>query len=102
MNHGIRSCAIALLVLLSLAGCGTVESPSGAASPSVDPVAVEAARAELDRALEQLRGIHPDPFHAVDESAFTADLEALKADLATMTPDQAMVGLMRLVGRGYR
>lgn len=82
-----------------LVGCGTVSSPSTGASPSADPAAVEAARAELDRAFERLISAHPEPFHAVERGTFQAELEALKADLSIMTPDQAMVGLMRLWAR---
>ncbi|HET6744886.1 MAG TPA: hypothetical protein VFH90_03455 [Candidatus Limnocylindria bacterium] len=89
----------AALAVVCLAGCGTVGSPSATGSPSTDAAAVGAARAELDRALERLSGVHPEPFHAVARATFEAELEALKDDLATMTRDEAMVGLMRLWAR---
>ena len=89
----------AALALVCVAGCGTVSSPSAETSPSVDESAVEAARAELDRAFERLSSVHPEPFHAIARETFEAELEALKVDLATMTSDEAMVGLMRLWAR---
>jgi hypothetical protein len=99
MNLPLGSRLVAALSLVCLAGCGTVSKPSALASPSAAADAVNAARAELDRAFERLSSIHPEPFHAVAQATFQAELEALKADLPTMTPDQAMVGLMRLWAR---
>ena len=99
MNPTIGMRLMAALALVCLAGCGTVSSPSAETSPSVDESAVEAARAELDRAFGRLSSVHPEPFHAVARETFEAELEALKVDLATMTSDEAMVGLMRLWAR---
>src|SRR5688500_57169 len=89
----------AALSVACLVGCGSVTSPSAGGSQPANGAAVEAARAELDRALARLSSVHPEPFHAEDDDSFRSELEALKEDLATMTPDQAMVGLMRLWAR---
>jgi hypothetical protein len=91
-----------LVLLVGLAGCGGVSSPaatpSAAASdstPGASPTAIDAARAELDRALEALERIHPEPFHAVDRATFVAALDDLKERLPDLAPEEAAVELMR-------
>jgi hypothetical protein len=98
---------VALAVALLLAGCTPItESPTpsdhSAGSPS--PVAgsgdaLTAAREDLDFLVAQLEGIHPEPWHGVTREDFLAEVDAIKADLPTMTPDQAMVSVMHLVAR---
>jgi hypothetical protein len=100
-----RRVAMACLVALALAvsACGGAPSPSAinssGATASPSGLSLAAARAELDRALGQLEAIHPEPFHAVAREEFVAELEVLKEALPGMTPDEAMVGLMRLWAR---
>ncbi|HEX5578926.1 MAG TPA: hypothetical protein VFY43_04590 [Candidatus Limnocylindria bacterium] len=97
------STAWLVTVTLVLAACGGAPRnspiPSGTASGSGSGPNLSAAEAELDHALQQLEAIHPEPFHAVPRQAFVAELESLKASLPDLTPDQAMVGLMRLWAR---
>ena len=94
-----------LVLAVAVASCrapsdpGATATPSGGASASAAGAALAAAQAELDDALRQLEGIHPEPFHAVARAEFVAALEDLKASLPSMTADQAMVGLMRLWAR---
>lgn len=100
IRHPIPVVAALLVVVAGLAGCGSQASPTApsAASeppPSAGPTAIDAARAELDHALERLEQIHPEPFHAVDRAAFVAALDDLKARLPELGPEEAAVGLMR-------
>ena len=108
-----RARVLAVLLLLALTGSacfsaapsasrsgGDAEESDGgsggsSASPLSSSVAVEAARAELDRALDRLEAIHPQPFHAVERAAFVASLDRLKERLPELTPEQAAVELMR-------
>ncbi len=93
-----RGLTLALLLglLLAASACGTrPQSISADASPAAASN-LEAARAELDRALAQLEAIHPDPFHAIGREAFVAELEELKAGLPDLAPEQAATELMRI------
>ena len=100
---GRRWLTLGLTLAVALSACGGptgTDSSPGSDAPSTSPaVNLAAARADLDHALAQLESIHPDPFHAVDRSAFIDELDALKQSLDGMTADQAMVGLMRLWAR---
>lgn len=107
-------------LLASLAACTLlaacqVPGPTGAASgiPTGTPAApatsrptapaagshtpLEAAQAALDDLLRQLEQIHPEPFHGIAREAFVAELMELRAALATLSPEAALVGLQRLV-----
>lgn len=66
------------------------------ASAEATPSAQHAARAEINRALERLEQIHPEPFHAIDRAAFVSELEALKERLSSLDPEQGAVELMRI------
>lgn len=68
---------------------------SVSASADATPSALEAARGGIDRALERLEQIHPEPFHAIDRAAFVSELEALKERLPSLDPEQAAAELMR-------
>ena len=85
-----------LLLVAILVGC-TAAPPSSPAASGGDALA--AARQEIDRAIERLVRQHPEPFHAITEAEFRREAEALGAQLGEMTPDEAMVGLMRLWAR---
>ncbi len=74
---------------------------------SSQPVATEAApettsrapgtpEGDLDLLLESLERYHPDPFHGIDRPTFVAALGDLRASLASIAPEEAMVELMRL------
>ncbi len=66
-------------------------------APPGTPSAVELARADLDVLLEQLERIHPEPFHGIARADWVAQLEQLRTDLETLTPEQALVELTLLV-----
>jgi hypothetical protein len=84
--------ACSLLAILA-AACA---SPASSLAPASAAPNVEAARADVDRALRQLELIHPEPFHAIGRADFVAELEALKAQLGELTPEQAATDLMRI------
>ena len=91
------------LASVTLAACTSVtDEPDAVASLAASPVAdaspsaLDAARAEIDRALELLERIHPEPFHAIDRGTFVAELESLKERLPSLNPEQAAVELMRI------
>ena len=51
---------------------------------------------DLAMLLENLERSHPEPFHGVSRDAFVAALGAYEASLPALTPDEAVVGLMRV------
>jgi hypothetical protein len=97
----------AAALAVALAGCGGpagtgVPGPASSTTPgttpgtsSASPSSIDAARAELDRALEYLEDVHPEPFHAIGRNAFVAELDALKARLPELAPEAAAAELMR-------
>jgi len=52
---------------------------------------------DLDYFMERLREIHPDPFYRVSEEEYLQGIEYLKTNLSTMTDEQAIVELTRIV-----
>ena len=100
---------ITALAVIGLVSCGGSESPSDgsaagpggpAASTTTTPIATPTASAagDLDRWLERLEAVHPEPFHAVTREDFVAALDDLKADLPDLSPAEATVGVMRVAG----
>ena len=91
----MRRGALPLVLLVCLAACGAPSAtPPVGASPRSPATA--AAAADLDRLLGQLEAIHPDPFHGVSRADFVAALEDLRARLPQLSPEQAVVELMRV------
>lgn len=105
-----RSKAFVLLlafgaVLASMGACGggsgsTVgEDPTSSPSSSGQSTAATATPADdLDRWLERLEGVHPEPFHAVDRADFVAALDELADAMPSMSPAESAVGVMRVAG----
>jgi hypothetical protein len=102
-----RARLVALVVLL--AGCGapttptttpSVVPPSSVASPAASVAAPASAgpsaAGDLAMLLENLERSHPEPFHGVSREAFVAALDAYEAQLPELTPDEAVVELMRV------
>ena len=105
-----RSVAASAIVLLALSvGCIAAQpsrtpapTPSPAAtsaepappepSPSLGPVATD-----LDRLVRALISTHPDPFHSISREDFEAALDDYAEALPSMTRDEAVVELMRVV-----
>jgi hypothetical protein len=91
-----------LVVVAVVAGCGAPDQPgtSNSAGPSASAAAsvssMDLARAELDRALELLERVHPEPFHAIDRASFVAELDSLKERLPDLAPEEAATELMRI------
>lgn len=78
-----------------------VPSASTSSAPSVAPSAsapsAEAAAADLDQLLVLLEAIHPEPFHGIARDAWVAHLRDVQDGLATRTPEETLVEVMRLV-----
>ena len=107
MNPRVALVAVAVL----LAACGgpatsspalleatpptsTRPSPAGTAEPSAS--AAPTAADDLATLLETLERSHPEPFHGIGREEFVAALHAYEAELPTLSPDEAVVGLMRV------
>ena len=73
----------------------SVAPPSGSAGPSAS--AGPTAADDLAVLLETLERSHPEPFHAVTREHFVAALDAYEAELPELSPDEAVVGLMRVL-----
>jgi hypothetical protein len=84
---------LSLLLALGAAACGA-QAPRSPGASGVDDL--EAARAELDHALDQLELIHPEPFHAIGREEFVSELERLKGRLGELPAEQAATELMRI------
>ena len=110
-----RAALVALMVLLVACGGPVAASPAfhptlppsvqpspSAAEPSVRPGPIAEDLAHL---LANLERSHPEPFHGVSREEFVAALDAYEAELPGLTPDEAVVGLMRvwaMLSRGGR
>ena len=94
-----------------LVACGNPAASSPAAAPSTprssaasslpttpEPSASPGPTAADDLAtlLETLERSHPEPFHGVSREEFVAALDAYGASLPDLSPDEAVVGLMRV------
>jgi len=103
-DRGARAAMLLLTLAVTVTGCAgrtepTATGSGGGATPSSSgpsPSPIDAARAELDRAVAYLERVHPEPFHAVDRAAFVGEIEDLRARLPELPPDQAAVELMRI------
>lgn len=71
----------------------------GASATAVPSASVDlgAASADLDRLLELLEVIHPEPFHGVPRDEWVARMEEIRAELPRATPEESMVAVMGLV-----
>jgi len=54
---------------------------------------------DLSYYAEQLPKLHIDPFHAISQQTFTAEIERLKKSLSGLSRNQLLVELMRLTHR---
>jgi hypothetical protein len=70
--------------------------PSPPTSPEPSTSAGPTAAGDLANLLETLERSHPEPFHGVSREEFVAALDAYEASLPDLTPDEAVVGLMRV------
>lgn len=95
-SSAIRSLGIAVLVA-AIAGCAEATPTATSPAPSVRaPKDVARWLEDLDRLLTVREAFHPDPWHAVERSAWVAEAEAVKARLATLGDEAALTELVRL------
>jgi hypothetical protein len=95
-----------LILLLVLAGCGgsapsaspleTDASAPASAAPRETPAPDRVAR-DLDQLLSALDDVHPNAWHSISREDFVEALDAYEAALPELTPDEAVVELMRVV-----
>lgn len=109
----MRAAALAIAALAAVAaptaGCGSKErAPAPPPSTADDPWArttdarspedlLAAWRANLDTLASELPRRHPAPFARTSEAAFRAAVDDLARALPTLTDDQRIVGLARIV-----
>ena len=105
-----RSASVCVIVLLGLSvGC-TAASPSQTPAPSPSPApsaadtgppepsrTLDPVATDLDRLLRALDSTHPEPFHSISRDDFAAALSDYAEALPDLTPDEAVVELMRTV-----
>ena len=116
-----RSVLGPFLALVLLVGCGTSTgttgpSPSAAStggSPHASPVASGSSSAaattageqrieDLDRLVDRLVAVHPNPFLDEGEDAFRARVAAIEARVGTLTDVGFLVAVMGLMGHRAR
>jgi hypothetical protein len=93
--------------MVVLAGCGASASSASPAQTDAPPSPPAAAPAEtlepdrvgrdLDQLVAALDTVHPDAWHSIDRAAFVGELDAFEAELQGLTPEEAVVELMRIV-----
>ena len=71
-------------------------APSETPAPSASG-GLEAASADLDRLMDLLEAIHPEPFHGVPRDEWVARLQEIRGEMPEATPEQSMVAVMGLV-----
>jgi hypothetical protein len=76
--------ALAALLLCACTGSETTQSEKGGLAR------------DLDVLIERLETIHPDPWHAISETAFRESADELAARIDELEPDEQLVELMRL------
>ncbi len=104
----LRAVLAALVGLLTVAGCGgtppasstaprtTARSP---ATPAPSASALPLSRVgDLEILLERLTALHPDPFVGEEPVAFEARVAALADRADTLSDDEFLVEVMRLIG----
>jgi len=104
--HKITYLTIAIALILT--SCSTSTPPPPTLTPTQEPLPPteipirsqddqDAWNEDLDFFMSRLRDIHPDPFYRVSEEEYLQCIENLKASLSTMTDEQVIVELTRIV-----
>lgn len=107
IHHRTGLALVAIAVLIAACGGPAASSPSAEPTPTssaeVSPSATAPAASagptaadDLATLLHTLERSHPEPFHGVSREEFVAALDAYEASLPDLTPDEAVVGLMRV------
>jgi hypothetical protein len=116
-----RSVLGSFLAVVLLAGCGSATGTTGPSppaasaggSPQASPVASGSSSAaattageqrieDLDRLLDRLVAVHPNPFLDEGEDAFRARVAAIEARADTLTEVGFLVAVMGLMGHRER
>ncbi|MEP7157951.1 MAG: hypothetical protein ABI797_00855 [Chloroflexota bacterium] len=100
-----RTLAVLVLALMLpwFPGCSSptpTAAPIATPSPTIAPTpaaTASAAAADLDNLLREIENTHPDPWHGIAREEWVAQMEALKAALPGLSPDESYVELCRLV-----
>ena len=100
---GIGAAVLAVLsATLGSAGCtvgGRDTDVTGAGSPSASaPSKADGRRQDLVTLVDRLEVVHPDPYHGLSEADFRAAIDRVSAKVESLTDDQFLVEIMRLVG----
>ncbi|MGI9303991.1 MAG: hypothetical protein ACR2RB_15020 [Gammaproteobacteria bacterium] len=84
-----------LWVLLALSGCG---GGGGGSSTDPDaPLTTAQWQQDVDFVATQMETTHPSLFHSITRQEFRTAVDALKADIATLTRNEIFVRLKKLV-----
>ncbi len=104
-GRGRRSVGRPLAVVsatLATAGCTAVDGPAATAASTPGATAVlskaDGRRQDLVTLIDRLETVHPDPYHGVSEADFRAAIDRVSAQVDSLTDDQFLVEIMRLVG----
>lgn len=95
-SSSVRSIGIVVLAA-ALIGCGDATPPATSPAPSVRAAKdVERWLVDIDRLFTLREAFHPDPWHGMEPSAWVAEAEAVKARVATLGDESALIELVRL------
>jgi hypothetical protein len=100
---GIGAAILAVLsATLGSASCtvgGRDADVMGTGSPYASaPSKADGRRQDLVTLVDRLEAVHPDPYHGVSEAEFRAAIDRVSAKVESLTDDQFLVEIMRLVG----
>jgi hypothetical protein len=91
----VRTWLLVPVLALALAAC--TAAPPAPPSPTSTADQAAAAADDLQDLLAAVTSNHPDPWHSIDEAAFTGALTDLAERAPHLHPDARLVEVMRLV-----
>ncbi len=92
-----RTVGLIVGVGLAVTSCTARGSDAPSSTPSHVLTRDERWEQDIDSLVTQMEAIHPDLFHGVPKETFDAQVEDLVAATPTLTDDEILVGMMRLV-----
>src|SRR5262245_34119611 len=97
-NASRRWAAVAVAAIVA-GGCTGPASAPTPARPSAPAVGAHEERwaEDLHLLARRMAELHPDLYHGISAASFGAAVESLRTSLSTLTDDQILVDLMRLV-----
>ncbi|NOT07730.1 MAG: hypothetical protein HOP28_05910 [Gemmatimonadales bacterium] len=93
---GIRRAALATLSLV--AGIGVTTGAAQAAAPLPNRPSVADWRADFEQMISDILVLHPEPFTKTGKHTFQRDVEILREAIPTLTDEQRLARMMKLVG----